>query len=54
VYSFHRAEPLIIEHMNSVATTLETDKKLKVPSIQFKLDILNTVDATETFPQNIT
>jgi len=46
VYSFHRAEPLITEHMNSVTTTSEADKKLKLPSIQEKLDILNTVDAT--------
>jgi len=46
VYSFHRAEPLITEHINSVPTSSETDKKLKLPSIQEKLDILNTVDAT--------
>ena len=36
----------VIGHMNSVPTVSETDKKLKLPSIQEKLDILNTVDAT--------
>jgi len=46
VYSFHCAEPLITEHMNSVCTTSETDKKLKLPSIQEQLVIINTVDAT--------
>jgi len=34
VYSFHCAEPLIIEHMNNMTTTSETDKKLKLPSIK--------------------
>jgi len=40
------AQPLIIEHLVSIAATSKTSIKHKMLSLQEKVDILNTVNAT--------
>ena len=40
------AQPLIIEHLVSIAATSKTSIKHKMLSLQEKLDIIHTVNAT--------
>ena len=44
------AQPLIIEHLVSIAAMSKTSIKHKMLSVQEKLDIINTVNCTEHFP----
>jgi N6-adenosine-specific RNA methylase IME4 len=48
VYSFHLVESLIIKHTISVATTLNTGTKHMLLSTQEEVEIMNTMDATES------